>query len=316
MKFVLTSASILVLAAISVAQNQGKPAPQRTDLPEPLRQMFRSMPTWKFSGTRVVEIRMGPKRITDREHVMRDGFKSRTYFPKDSVRHGEVIVETPRERRMFDPKKNTIFVGRGQGMGTDRLNSLMRRGGKFTEEKTDRVAEREARVVAMSDERGRVSQRIWIDAKTGVILKREMYDHVGARESYYEYKTIDFSPTFAPGDFNLQVPGAKVMTTYDVAKEQGATIGVTPVFLPKDKYPLDSARVFRNPDGALLHMTFATEDGIVSLFQTKGNLPTDRLKSGNRHSVVTWTASNNSFALIGRGNAEKLERLARLLGKS
>jgi len=310
---ILVCASILSVAALGAAQTKQSPQPA---LPDALRLMLRSMPSWKFSGTRVVEIRQGAKRIQDSEHILRDGLKSRTFFPRDSVRHGEVIVETPRERRMYDPKKNTIFVSRGLGMGTDRLNMIARRGAKFTEEKGDRVADRDTKVVAMSDERNRVIQRVWIDSKTGVILKRELYDQVGARESYYEYKTIDFTPTFAPGDFTLSVPGAKVMTPYDVAKEQAAPLGITPVFLPRDKYPLDHARAMRSPGGSFLHMTFATEDGVVSLFQSKGTLPTDRLKSGNRHSVVSWTANGNSFALIGRAKTEKLERLARLLGKS
>lgn len=312
MRFLIAGVSILVLVAPVVAQDK----PARQDLPDILRFMLRSLPNWKFSGTRAVEIKTGGTRTTDEEHVFRDGVKSRTFFPRGSKRHGEVIVETPLERRLYDPKKNTIFVSRGPGMGTDRLLMLARRGSKFTDEKADRVADRDTRVVAMSDERGRVSQRIWIDSKTGVILKREMYDNVGARESYFEFKTIDFKPTFAPGDFALNVPGAKVMTTYDVAREQAATIGLTPVFLPRDKFPLDNARVVKSPAGSFLHLTFGTDEGVVSLFQSKGRLPVDRMKSGNnRINFTSWTADGVSFALIGRASAERLERMAILLGK-
>jgi outer membrane lipoprotein-sorting protein len=315
MRFLPVAIAILGLAAVAPAQ--GKP-PIRQELPEIMRFMIRSIPTWKFSGTRVVEVRNGSARTQDREHVLRDGAKSRTFFPRDSARFGEVIVETPKERRAFDPKKNTILITRGMGAGTDRLSLLTRRGGKFTDEKADKVADRDTRVVSVSDERGRVQQRIWIDTKTGVILKRELYDMVGARESFFEFKTIDFSPTLAPGDFTLNVPGAKLLTTYDVAKEHGVSIGITPVFLPKDKFPLDTARIVRSPAGPFLHMTFASEEGMVSLFQAKGKLPTDRMSNGkgNRFTVVAWVSNNNSFALIGRGSAEKLERIARLIGKS
>lgn len=321
MRLLATSVSILALAALAAPQGGSSkpngPKPIRKDVPEIVRFMMKSLPTWKFSGTRVVEVRNGASRTQDREHILRDGAKSRTFFPRDSSRFGEIIVETSTERKVFDLKKNTIFITRGQGVGVDRLNMLMRRGGKFTDEKAERIAERDTRIVAVGDDRGRVQQRIWIDTKTGVILKRELYDMAGARESFYEYKSIDFSPSFAPGDFTLNVPGAKIMTAYDVAKEHGTTLGFTPAFLPKDKYPLDTARIVRSPAGTFLHLTFATEDGVVSLFQAKGKLPIDRIPSGkgNRFSVVAWVANNSSYALIGRGNQEKLERLARLLGK-
>jgi outer membrane lipoprotein-sorting protein len=320
MRFIALGVSIMALAGIATAQvgpKGDKRDLKHLDVPDIIRFMLRSLPNWRYAGERLVEVKDGAKRNLGREFVLRDGPRSRTSFPKDSPRYGEVIVETPFEKQVYNPAKNTIIVTHGRGVATDRLNSLMRRGSHFQDEKADRVANRDTRVVAVSDEKGRVYQRIWIDAKAGVILKRELYDQVGAREGYFEFKQIDFSPRYAPGDFKINVPGVKIVTPYDQAKELAASMGMTPLFLPRDKFPLEGARIIQSPAGAFLHLSFAAEDGLVSLFQAKGRIAQDRLMPPNRMNrlqFVTWVANGNSYALVGRGSRERLEGLARGLG--
>lgn len=317
---ILLAAFGVLIAANAMSQvrpgvRQNKPF-NRQDIPAILRLMGRNVANWKFSGTRIVEVRDGAQRRLTTEFTLRDGLKTRTWFPTDSPRAGEVIVEDGLQRKFYDPKRNVIIVTRmpkGKPAGVDRFTAILGRNFTFAEEKTEKVAGHEARVVSVSD-KDRVFQRVWIDTQTGVPLKRELYDNVGARQGFFEFKTISYTPIIRAGDFDINVPGAKVMTPYDLAKEFGEKMGITPLFLPRDRFTLEN--VMRpGQAGAFLHMSYATENGVVSLFQAKGRVAFDRLFGPERKAAgVSWYDNGSSFVLIGRMPKERLEALARELG--
>lgn len=313
----------LGLVAASAGLAQVGPGPRNRklnlqELPPILRLMGKNVANWKYSGTRIVEIRDGAQRKLTTEFTLRDGNRTRTWFPADSPRAGEVIVEDGLQRKFYDPKRNVIIVTRmpkGKQAGAERFMAILGRNFKFTEEKNEKVAGHDARVVTVADG-DRVFQRVWIDAQTGVPLKRELYDNVGAKQGYFEFKSIDYTPILRPGDFDINVPNARVLTPYDIAKEFGEKLGITPVFLPRDRFTLEN--VMRpGQAGQFLHMSYSTEQGMVSLFQAKGRMNLDRMPGGGerRANSVAWSYDGNSFVLMGRMPKDQLEAIARELGK-
>lgn len=314
----ILAATILMVCTLSHAQ----PGP---DLPPILKNAFNAATTLKMSGTRQVEMRDGPRRVVSREFVLKDGLRTRTWFPTDSPRAGEVIVEDGKERRHYLPSRNEILVS---PTGKIELMSRFRRLGgkdfKFSVTDGGQVAGRRTKLVAMTDGKGNVRQRIWLDEATGFMLKREFLDGVGSREGSFEFTEVDFSPKFRPDDFQIRRAGATVVSIYDQARRLATGAGLQPVVIPSSQpgFLLKNARLMKTPGGSILHQLYETESGPVSLFQGKQLNGLDRM--GNRRgdrdrgpmNVVTWTSGGTSFALVGSLSKEALQRISQRLGKS
>jgi outer membrane lipoprotein-sorting protein len=309
---------IVSLTALSFAQTP-------PELPAILKNAFKSASTVKMSGTRQVEMRDGPRRVVTREFVLKDGLRTRTWFPSDSPRAGEVIVEDGKERRQYFPSRNEILVS---PTGKVELMSRFRRlGGKdvrFAVSDGGQIAGRRTKLVSVTDNKGNVRQRMWMDEATGFMLKREFLDGVGSREGSFEFTEVDFSPKLRADDFQIRRAGATVISIYDQARRLASNAGLQPVVIPSNQpgFLLKSARVMKGPNGSILHQLYETENGPVSLFQGKQLNGLDRL--GNRRgdrdrapmNVVTWTTGGTSFALVGGGSKDLLNRIAQRLGKS
>lgn len=308
-------ASILLtsLAPVSLAQR----APEQ--LPPALRQALRKATTAKFSGTRTVEVMEGARRERYIEYVLRDGQRSRTWFPASSAFAGQVIVETPRERRHFYPGKNEIYVGpprREEAMA--RLFNLARTAGvRFQTRDGGKVAERNAIEITISEGQGNPLQRIWIDREHGVILKRELFDRVGTRVGFFEFSEISFSPRIAPTDFQLDRRGARIVTPKDELVRLVRENKMTLVHLPEaEGYRLDWVRRLPNNRVAVLQQVYSKGDVNVSLFQAAAEVT---LPMANRKpegfEALTWNHQGQSFALLGNVSGDELRRLARLLNQ-
>lgn len=300
-----------LLIAACAAQAQNRPP---DDLPAIARLMVRAAESLRYSGTLQVIHREGPRRVVSKEYMLRDGRKSRTWFPKDSPSYGEVIVEDGKTRRHYQPNANRIIVTPiEENAGRRRLLGLLR-GKKFEVQDGGQVANRATQLIIVKEPNGRVRQRMWVDTSNGMVLKRELLDNVGSREGYFEFLEVDLNPRIEPGDFQIRRADAKEVTLYDLVRELASNLHLTPVFVPAGYagLQLSSARIVDSQEGRILHQTYNSPHGMISLFQTSGSFP--RRLADNRFRMKQWQAGNSSFLLLGPAPEPVLQDIAQKLG--
>lgn len=326
MKYLAVPLSALVLLSTASAQRGGPQAGQRMnveDLPPILQKMFKSVNSLKYSGVVRVERREGSSREISRQYVLRDGSKSRLWYPKTGKHAGEVIVENEKESRRYFPGRNMILVTPPMREGTkDRLFGLFRRGSKFDVQPGDAIAGVPTTRVAITDARGRNTQRLWLDKEKGVVLKREFLDGVGSAEYTMVFEEIDYSPKIKNDDFLLNVKGARIVTMATYAQEYAKEKGYLSVIIPQSEkdYRILNVRVLDMGSKSVLHQSYQGKSGMVSLFQAKGSSELTGLGGFGKErppmmNVHVWTFGGNTFALFGSPSEEELKRLATVLSK-
>ncbi len=287
-------------------------------VPPALRLAIRKLPQLRFSGTRVVEQMNGAERLRHVEYVLRNGGKTRVWFPTESPYTGQVIVEDLGHRRHYYPGKNEIHVGpakREEAFG--RLLGMVASGKlRFTGEPGGQIAGRASTLISIR-EHGNLIQKLWIDSGNGMVLRRDLFDAVGARIGYYEFTEVDFSPRIEASDFELERRGARIVTPADEAKQFATRMGLQYVALPESEgFELNTVRVMKAARTHVLHMTYSKPPSVVSLFQAKGQVELPMLRRALKGNVrsYSWFAGGNTFALVGNVDEPELRRLAGLLG--
>lgn len=319
--------ALTLLAAAALAQGQGGPGGRRggpkdfglpEDAPPILKKAFAASFRLKYSGERVVTFRRGPERRKHTEYVIKDGPRIRLEYPEDSFFAGQIVVENRGERYQYFPSSNEIHVGPAFFENSfDRLRLLLKKTG---EEKVkvevggnETVAGVRTTAVAFKEPKGNVIQRIWIDERTGMLLKREMYDPVGSVVGSFEFTKVNFSPVIQPEDFKIVRQGAKVITAEDTAMKLVRENGLIPAFLRDRGFKLFSSRVMgRTSASKVLILTYQTKNAPLSLVQVAGSFNEENLKSlaGRMFKIHIWTLQGRTFALIGDKSEDDLKRLA------
>lgn len=302
----------------AVLAGQNRLLPKLDKVPPILRLAVRNLPNLRFSGTRTVEQFQGAERQVHTEYVLRDGGKTRVWFPTDSPYAGQVIVENLRQRRHYFPGKNEIHVGpakREEAFG--RLLTLVAKGSiKFGTEPGGQIADRAATMLSIR-ENGNIVQKLWIDQANGMVLRRDLFDSVGGRIGSYEFNEVQFSPKVDAGDFVLDRKGARIVTPADEAREFATRLGLLQLGMPDSEgYALDSVRVIKGARIPILHLSYSRPPNTVSLFQAKGRVELPMLRRANKNGInsFTWIAGGNTFALVGNVEESELKRLSGLLG--
>lgn len=313
------SASAAALLALA-----GTPAsPKRAEAPTAAAFFVRAATAedhLRFGGVRNVEILQGAIRRTHTEYILRNGPNTRVWFPADSPLSGQVIVETPSQRLHYYPRRHVIeklppkreeaYARLRQWLAHPNKNIRMsvQPGGK--------VAGRSTHLGVIADAMGNARQRIWCDDQTGMVLKRELLDNVGARAGFFEFTEIDYSPKFAPGDFAINVKGARILTLEDKVRELSANNGMIAVLIPPGKgFQLDGANILRPAGYNVMHESYMGSRGQLSLFEVAGNVDLQSFKGAARRGVsyYAWQALGHSFALVGNYPNSTLVELARVV---
>jgi hypothetical protein len=287
---------------------------------EMLRRAVRQQPQLRYSGERMVELVVDGDRRVLTEFVLRDGPRARITYPEDSPRRGFVVVETDEGRWEFNPTKNEIRRSRPQrGEAIHLLGGLVRavEEGRFRAMplEPDNVAGRRASGVAISDAKGNVARRLWIDAETGLILKAEQFGRVGERLASFAFRRVNFDPVIRPGDFGpIRREGAKI-----VNDEQDFDVPWTvrvPSWLPPGFE--ESGRGLRSVGTRpvlLIHYSDGTRH--FSLLQAAGRTApepdTDRPARGVNLRQIrlgdVW------FVVVGNLEPETLDRVVQSIGR-
>jgi outer membrane lipoprotein-sorting protein len=299
---------------------EGERTGAQAAVPPVVRLAIRTARTLRYSGRRTVEFLSGADRKVHVEFVLKDGPRSRVWFPSDSPFAGQVIVEKGGKRTHYFPGRDAVETSTARGeealarfvemiKNARRMRITVRPGGQVAGVKTQEAA--------VQDPSGNVVQRLWIDPDTGMILKRELYDRVGSKVGSFEFQTINYRPVIQPGDFEIARAGARRLKMRDRLLELSKDSGMVPYALePAGGYNLIAARVLgKNRNAATLVQTYRGPKGALTLFQTKAPIDAQRLKrlGADRYQSYTWKLDGVNFALVGDLSVAELRRVAGLV---
>ncbi len=276
----------------------------------------------RYSGLRTVQFGAGTRATSHVEIVLHDGDRTRIEFLENTPLGGQVIVEDSRQRLHYFPKRNEIEVLPPRNDVTMvRLSNFMkvaiRRGWRIQTGPGDQVAGVNVEEVYAQDPRGNVRQRFWIDSSTGMILKRVIYDNLGAAQGSFEFTQIDYNPRFKPSAFAVNRTGVRTVTPEMRSKRLAIRNGLDPVNLPADSgYRMESVRMVNVGDDQALCQLYSGTDGQFSLFHLKKSVDSAKLQkiAGGRFRVFTWQRNGETLALVGEIDERKLQEIARQLG--
>lgn len=316
--------TLCAMAAVALAQGGGRRGggPHNFTLPEDthplLKKAFAASLRLRYSGERIVTFRRGPERRKHTEYITKDGPRIRLEYPEDSILAGQIVVENRGERYHYLPEVNEIHVSPAFFENSfERLKVLLKKDGeakvKVEVGGAETVAGIRATTVAFREPRGNIIQRIWIDERSGMMLKREMYDPVGTLVGSFEFTKVNFNPNIDPDDFKINRPGSKVITPEDIAEKNMRDNGMIMAFLKDRGYKLFASRVMgRTSNSKVLILSYQTGNAPLSLVQVAGTINPDNLKrlAGPMFKIHTWTMQGRTFALIGDKSEEDLKRLA------
>lgn len=289
------------------------------NMPPVLAKAFKAAGRLRYSGERTVIFRRGSERRKHVEYVLKDGPRIRLEFPDDSPMAGQVVVENGQERRHFFPALNEIHIGPAMHDDSfEKLRMFIKRDRdndfKMSTSSGDTIAGVRTTQVEFKDPRGNVAQRLWIDERTGMILKRELYDAVGGVVGAFEFSKVNFSPVIQRDDFQIVRRGAKVISPEELARRLMRENGMVQAFLTERGYKLMASRVLgRTAEAKVLFLTYETGKAPLSLVQVKGEIEPDKLKrfGGRMFKSYSWQNQGRSFVLIGDMPVDALQRLSR-----
>lgn len=321
---VLPRSMLCLVAAACAAGSVAQGARPAKNMPASLRAAISQGPRLAYSGTRIVEFRVGDALKHHVEIVRRRGDQTRIEFPAGSDYEGQIIVEDAEQRRQYLPDSNEILLlPARREEAFDRLKAMMGaiRSGQVRVSATPGgpVAGFRTEMVAVSDLDGNPLQRLWIDPISGMILKREMFDRVGTRVGFFEFRNAELNPRFRPEEFQIQRRGADEVSPEMQLHRLARSSGLPAKLIPAGQgFRLESVRLARLANQSVLVQAYVGRNGRLSLFALKG--PVDRqqirrLAQGD-FNVHVWSADGATFALAGDLSPVQLAALARRMNPS
>lgn len=331
----ISSAAILTLVAPSAVAQRGSQGrdhggfsrrsfdgpPQNMDLsglPPALRRAIEAAPKLRYSGERTIEFRRGAERKSHKEYVWKNGSRLKIWFPADSDFAGQVIVEDDNSREHYYPGRNEIEV-----MGPRREEAFSRLLGVISSKKPaeklfavgdpETIAGIKCTPVGLKGPEGIVFIKMWIEPRTGAILRRDLFDPAGTLVGTMEFQRVDLRPKFRPGDFELRIPSAKRLTPEDLARRLIKDKGMLEAFLPADEgYKLEGSRMLGISEKPTLMLFYQGTKGRLTLHQVTGEVDAERLRrfAGRQFNIYIWQARGKTFALIGEQDKAELQRIA------
>jgi outer membrane lipoprotein-sorting protein len=292
------------------------------DLPPLIKQMLEASKRLRYSGERRIEVRFGPDMVKHTEFILKDGHRTRIWFPDEGTFRGQIIVENETARKHYFPDRNQIDVMPPRREEFSQRFLRFNKPGKpkveFVIESGGQIAGVSTKKVNMVGPNSTVFMSMWIDPQTGLVLKRVLFNKRNQPEATAEFVKVNYRPTINRGDFELKIDGAKVITPHDRLAEMLQKGDFQNVSLPpKGPFKLESARILRIDGVPALVQVYVKKDGRVSLYQTKAAIDPGKLRRFARDEklgVYTWQRSGVSFALVGDLSDNLLRDIAQRLG--
>ncbi len=310
----------LALIALGVLAMSGLAQPV-TDAGTLLRKTLDAAAHLRYTGIRTVTLRAGVDRQVHTELIEKQGDKTRVEFPKDSPYHGQVIVESDQERRHFFPAKNEIRVlppRREKGFARlERMASGPGARRRLHVSDGGMLAGLHTELVTLTDPMGNPLQKLWIEPRSGVLLKRELYDRTGVLQGGFEFTQINLNPRIDGRDFRLAIKGVKVLSLRDDLRALALRLKLPEISLASDApYQLDAVRMQDLGGQQVLVQQYSNDERRFSFFLLRGAIDPSRLQkqAGNLRSLI-WQKDGVSCVLLGDLDDTEMQDVSRRLGR-
>jgi len=303
------------------------PAHNKSQVPGLLWQAIHSAHHAHYSGEKTVQFLHNGKSFSHEELVYRDGVKTRIEFPAGSHFAGQVIVEDANGRKHYFPDRNEVVVlppRREESL--DRLLRLVDRAkqGKvgLAVASGQRIAGLLTSQVVVSDESGNVTQRIYIEPKSGVVLKRELFEAGGSRWGAFEYSQVDLNPPpFDPSLFQFERRGVRTVTPKDLLRKLVVGKEFVGVSLPPSSgYLLEESRLDKIDGTPVLIESYVkkgeTKEGSkLSVFEISGTVEPSQFArfSRNDFHAASIQKDGKTYVVVGSLGLDSLNQLAQSL---
>lgn len=310
-------AAIAVLWALCALAG-AQPAPNAAAL---LRHMLESAPRLRYTGTRTLTVRQGVDTRVHEELIEKDGERTRTEFPKGSPAFGQVIVEAGGVRRHFNGRNEIRTAPSGREKALVRLEKIINNrpfARRLQLADGGSVAGQRAMLVTLTFPNGSPMQRLWIEPRSGMLLKREIYDRTGALQAGFEFTKVNLNPRIDPRDFALNIPGAHVISPRDELRQVARRLGLPEVSLPiQAPFQLDAVKAERIAGQEVLVQQYSDDDQEFTFFMLRGAIDAEQLRrrAAGLQSVA-WQKDGVNYALVGEVPQPILEQVASQLGRS
>lgn len=220
---------------------------------------------------------------------MRPNWRKIEYLAPDSLR-GDILISNGREEWRYDAEHNTLYrhvVAAEKPLESDipvkyeqlRANYIL----SFLPT-TQIYAERKTFVLSITRKNNRtLARRLWIDANTGLVLKREAYSETGKLNVTVAFSDIDYHPHLTLASFNRpaappdRTAGSKIRDAHEMDRaEQPVPVTQTTVQLDGKAYAPKSIDEFRLTSAAIvnragkkpvLHLRYTDGLVLVSVFE-------------------------------------------------
>jgi sigma-E factor negative regulatory protein RseB len=169
---------------------------------------------------------------------------------------------------------------------------------------TEPVAGRSAVVIGATDDEGRPMARFWVDAATGLLLRREVFDANGQlqRSSGFEQVTmtvgrVQHLPPLLPAAHG---PGLQQVDLATWCRRGWTCLNSI------GRLQLVDARPVEDTGSSTLHLTYSDGLNVVSVFEELGRLPSQPLAGSaaavvDGHPVRVFTGSPERVVWSGAG---------------
>ena len=296
---------------------------QKPDFPPDLKEAFNRAKSLRFSGMRTVTVVRAGRVEIHNEYVTKDGGNLKIEFAPGSPFAGQIIVETQKERKHYFPDRNEIreypSVGKKQFEGF-RGNY---RGGHSGPTHYDTstggvIAGLRCTKYQLSDTNNNPIVQIFIEPRSGMLVKRVLFDPTGNIAGSYEFVTLTLDPKIQSGAFKIVRKGATVVYPIDDLRRHSKTLGIPALSLPKSSGFLLENVYTRDVKGAkVIVESYVAEDSRLTVFLTKSELNASDLKRNSRGELKSSVRTLNGLTIVIMGDQleDRLRTLSSLLSE-
>lgn len=296
---------VLILAAVSSGQVPSRG--QKVELPPEVKEILEKAKLLRFSGTRTVSIVKAGRVESHNEYVTKDGSSLRIEFSTGSPFAGQIIVETSNERKHYFPDKNEIHeypsFGKRQFEGFRSSFRGQRGKTKFGSSDGGTIAGLRCTKFQLSDSQDNPIAQIFVEPRSGMMVKRVLFDPTGNIAGSYEFTTVSLDPKIQQGAFKIVRKGATIIRPIDELRRYSGTLGVPLYALPKNSgYQLENVYVREIKGSKILVQTYGKEDSRLTIFLTKSQLNASDLKKYNRGELTSYVRTLNGLTIVLMGD--------------
>jgi outer membrane lipoprotein-sorting protein len=254
----------------------------------------------------------------------------------DSGQPVQLVVSDGKTEWIYDRARKRVWTGAPPEPDYKQLDDsdLLEENYEASVSTGEPVAKRQTWLLELrSREEGKTTRRLWVDRKSGVVLRDQAFGLDGALSSETRFEEVHYPRKPKDSWFTFSPPSGvtivkRVEPDYMALGEAKSASGLdpkTPVWLPSG-YVFESLNVLPRGGKNIIHYRYSDGINVLSLFQCPPRVALDfGAKGGERvllaqgHGtlaatpegrVLGWSAGDSKFVLVGPVAPETLKRIA------